>query len=78
MCVCDREGKCVFQDGGPCRANTVPKGPLSSPLFNGFKSSFNEYRVKLNGKSITAIKSRRLQSGRFLNVNGLTFVPMGH
>lgn len=35
MCVRDREGKCEFQAGGPCRANTVPKGPLSSPFLTG-------------------------------------------
>lgn len=43
--------------GGGRIANTLPKGPLRFSFSSGLKSRFNEYRVKLNGKSIMAIKA---------------------
>lgn len=54
MCVAT-EGRGVGRGGGI--ANTLPKGPLLFSLSSGLKSRFNEYRVKLNGKSIMAIKA---------------------
>lgn len=47
---------CV-RPGGRSIANTLPKGPLLFSLSSGLKSYFNENRVKLNGKSIIAIKA---------------------
>lgn len=42
---------------GASIANTLPKGPLLFSLSSGLQSRFNEYRVKLNGKSIMVIKA---------------------
>lgn len=53
-CVCVQLQRGV---GGFRIANTLPKGPLLFSLSSGLKSHFNEYRVKLNGKSIMAIKA---------------------
>ena len=43
--------------GGGRQSKHSPQGASLLSLSNGLKSSFNEYRVKLNGKSIMAIKS---------------------
>lgn len=54
VCVCSYRGE---WGGGGRIANMLPKGPLLFSLSSGLKSHFNEYRVKLNGKSIMAIKA---------------------
>lgn len=48
---------CSHRGEGGRIANTLPKGPLRFSFSTGLKSRFNEYRVKLNGKSIMAIKA---------------------
>lgn len=56
MCVC--VWMCVSQAGkGGQRSKHGPQGASRFSLSNGFKFSFNEYRVKLNGKSIMAVKA---------------------
>lgn len=53
MCV----DVCVAGRGGGQRSKHGPQGASLLSLSNGFKFSFNEYRVKLNGKSIMAVKA---------------------
>lgn len=53
-------------------ANTLPKGPLLLSLSSGLKSRFNEYRVKLNGKSIMAIKAGASSPAREVWQRGAT------
>jgi len=64
--VCVGESVCV--SGGEVEQTQSLRSPSLLSLSNGLKSSFNEYRVKLNGKSIMAIKAGEL----FGNVNMLT------
>lgn len=65
----------MSQAGGPAEQTQSPRG-LSLLPFNGPKSRFNEYRVKLNGKSITAIKGGGLSWGGS-DVNRPTFDVWG-
>lgn len=61
MCECAGRG-----GGGPAQQTQSPRGLSLLSLSNGLKSSFNEYRVKINGKSIMAIKAGRLQPAKVL------------
>lgn len=54
MCVCVTVGE---GGRGSEHSKHSPQGASLLSLSNGLKSSFNEYRVKLNGKSIMAIKA---------------------
>ncbi len=74
--MCVRAKVCVPGRGARHRKHS-PQGASLLSLSNGLKSSFNEYRVKLNGKSIMAIKAGRLQPARVCKVNKLSFDDMG-